>query len=310
MQYEVINSFISQTTTIIDIYLWILTKWNSHWLASLTISAIIVNNHHHHHQHPHHQHLSSCLPDCSGHGSFDLNTGTCKCTNHWTGLHCNISELTCSPSFCYHIFCHHHHQPHKSWTLSWMCESNNHHHHHHHLHVIKTLSLCLCLQRCAALTVAPTGLARATPVAVTRAGQVHYHPDHHHCHPHHHHCYCYHHNQDRHDHDHGPHPFLYDQLIIIWLELHQLQISSSSQLSSSSSLLPTLSPSSQSSPSHAQNLNSVPQVQLALAAPAATDVKTMGSAPMAPVSVSKGGMESKLLLLSYFCCSCSSCFCF
>ena len=154
-----------------------------------------------------------------------------------------------------------------------------------------------CLQRYAALTVAPMGLARVTPVAVTRAGQVHYHPDHHHHHYryHHHHCYCYRHNQDRHDHDHGPHPFLYDQLIIIWLELHQLQISSSSQLSSSSSLLPTLSPSSQSSPSHAQNLNSVPQVQLALAAPAATDVKTMDSAPMAPVSVSKGGMESKLL---------------
>jgi len=61
--------------------------------------------------------------------------------------------------------------------------------------------------RCAALTVAPMGLARVTPVAVTRAGQV----------------------------------------------------------------------------------------QLALAAPAATDVKTMDSAPMAPVSVSKGGMESTVL---------------
>ena len=53
------------------------------------------------------------------------------------------------------------------------------------------------------------------------------------------------------------------------------------------------------SPSHAQNTNSNPQVQPAQAAPAATDVKTMASAPMAPVSVSKGGMESKLLLLSY-----------
>ena len=30
-----------------------------------------------------------CLPDCSGHGEFDLDTQKCVCRGHWTGSDCS-----------------------------------------------------------------------------------------------------------------------------------------------------------------------------------------------------------------------------
>ena len=30
-----------------------------------------------------------CLPDCSGHGSFDLETQTCSCEPMWSGEDCS-----------------------------------------------------------------------------------------------------------------------------------------------------------------------------------------------------------------------------
>lgn len=30
-----------------------------------------------------------CLPDCSGHGVFDLDTQTCKCEAKWSGDDCS-----------------------------------------------------------------------------------------------------------------------------------------------------------------------------------------------------------------------------
>ena len=30
-----------------------------------------------------------CLPDCSGHGEFDLDTQKCICRGHWTGSDCS-----------------------------------------------------------------------------------------------------------------------------------------------------------------------------------------------------------------------------
>lgn len=30
-----------------------------------------------------------CLPDCSGHGTFDLDTQTCSCEARWSGEDCS-----------------------------------------------------------------------------------------------------------------------------------------------------------------------------------------------------------------------------
>lgn len=30
-----------------------------------------------------------CLPDCSGHGTFDLDTQTCTCEPRWSGEDCS-----------------------------------------------------------------------------------------------------------------------------------------------------------------------------------------------------------------------------
>ncbi len=36
--------------------------------------------------------LYQCLPDCSGHGVFNVDLGKCECHPKWTGRDCNISE--------------------------------------------------------------------------------------------------------------------------------------------------------------------------------------------------------------------------
>lgn len=33
-----------------------------------------------------------CLPDCSGHGTFDLDTQTCTCEARWSGDDCSRSK--------------------------------------------------------------------------------------------------------------------------------------------------------------------------------------------------------------------------
>ena len=34
-----------------------------------------------------------CLPDCSGHGDFDLETQKCVCRGQWTGNDCSKGKL-------------------------------------------------------------------------------------------------------------------------------------------------------------------------------------------------------------------------
>ena len=36
-----------------------------------------------------------CLPDCSGHGEFDLDTQKCVCRGHWTGSDCSKGMYIC-----------------------------------------------------------------------------------------------------------------------------------------------------------------------------------------------------------------------
>lgn len=38
--------------------------------------------------------LYQCLPDCSGHGLFNVDLGKCECQPKWTGRDCNISKFT------------------------------------------------------------------------------------------------------------------------------------------------------------------------------------------------------------------------
>lgn len=38
-----------------------------------------------------------CLPDCTGHGTFDLDTQTCNCEPKWSGDDC--SKGKCSLDF-------------------------------------------------------------------------------------------------------------------------------------------------------------------------------------------------------------------
>ena len=35
-----------------------------------------------------------CLPDCSGHGEFDLETQQCRCRGQWTGKDCSKGKST------------------------------------------------------------------------------------------------------------------------------------------------------------------------------------------------------------------------
>ena len=37
--------------------------------------------------------LMQCLPDCSSHGDFNVESGKCNCHDHWTGRECNISKF-------------------------------------------------------------------------------------------------------------------------------------------------------------------------------------------------------------------------
>lgn len=39
------------------------------------------------------QQVYQCLPGCSEHGTYDLETGTCVCERHWTGPDCSQGEL-------------------------------------------------------------------------------------------------------------------------------------------------------------------------------------------------------------------------
>ncbi|XP_028172086.1 teneurin-m-like [Ostrinia furnacalis] len=40
-----------------------------------------------------------CLPDCSGHGTFDVDTHTCTCHARWSGDDCSkeVCDLDCGP---------------------------------------------------------------------------------------------------------------------------------------------------------------------------------------------------------------------
>lgn len=35
------------------------------------------------------QQVYQCLPGCSEHGTYDLETGACVCERHWTGPDCS-----------------------------------------------------------------------------------------------------------------------------------------------------------------------------------------------------------------------------
>lgn len=35
------------------------------------------------------QQVYQCLPGCSEHGTYDLETGACVCERHWTGADCS-----------------------------------------------------------------------------------------------------------------------------------------------------------------------------------------------------------------------------
>lgn len=39
------------------------------------------------------QQVYQCLPGCSEHGTYDLETGTCVCERHWTGPDCSQGKL-------------------------------------------------------------------------------------------------------------------------------------------------------------------------------------------------------------------------
>lgn len=34
----------------------------------------------------------TCLPDCSGHGHYDLHTSACVCDTYWTGPECGEGQ--------------------------------------------------------------------------------------------------------------------------------------------------------------------------------------------------------------------------
>ncbi|CRK90588.1 CLUMA_CG004290, isoform A [Clunio marinus] len=46
------------------------------------------------------QQVYQCLPGCSDHGHYDLETGSCNCDHHWTGHDCSqaICSLDCGPN--------------------------------------------------------------------------------------------------------------------------------------------------------------------------------------------------------------------
>jgi teneurin len=46
------------------------------------------------------QQVYQCLPGCSDHGHYDLETGSCVCDQHWTGHDCSqaVCSLDCGPN--------------------------------------------------------------------------------------------------------------------------------------------------------------------------------------------------------------------
>uniref|UniRef100_A0A8W7Q3R7 EGF-like domain-containing protein n=1 Tax=Anopheles coluzzii TaxID=1518534 RepID=A0A8W7Q3R7_ANOCL len=46
------------------------------------------------------QQVYQCLPGCSDHGTYDLDTGSCICDRHWTGIDCSqaVCSLDCGPN--------------------------------------------------------------------------------------------------------------------------------------------------------------------------------------------------------------------
>jgi hypothetical protein len=45
-----------------------------------------------------------CLPDCSGHGDFDLDTQKCVCKGQWTGRDCSKGNFLFNDRFNSLIF--------------------------------------------------------------------------------------------------------------------------------------------------------------------------------------------------------------
>lgn len=39
------------------------------------------------------QQVYQCLPGCSEHGTYDLETGSCVCERHWTGPDCSQGKI-------------------------------------------------------------------------------------------------------------------------------------------------------------------------------------------------------------------------
>ncbi|XP_065093472.1 teneurin-a-like [Ochlerotatus camptorhynchus] len=46
------------------------------------------------------QQVYQCLPTCSDHGTYDLETGSCVCDRHWAGVDCSqaVCSLDCGPN--------------------------------------------------------------------------------------------------------------------------------------------------------------------------------------------------------------------
>lgn len=42
------------------------------------------------------QQVYQCLPGCSEHGTYDLETGSCVCERHWTGSDCSQGKFSFS----------------------------------------------------------------------------------------------------------------------------------------------------------------------------------------------------------------------
>lgn len=40
------------------------------------------------------QDAMQCLPDCNGHGTFDLDTQTCNCHPKWSGDDCSKGKFS------------------------------------------------------------------------------------------------------------------------------------------------------------------------------------------------------------------------
>lgn len=50
------------------------------------------------------QQVYQCLPGCSEHGTYDLETGTCICDRHWTGPDCSQGMLQIQSAQLFLVF--------------------------------------------------------------------------------------------------------------------------------------------------------------------------------------------------------------